>query len=31
MLEGLRDGFGWTPVLEAGNIIGWAQRRQCQP
>ncbi len=22
MLEGLRDGFGWTPVLEAGNIIG---------
>ncbi|UXU74930.1 MULTISPECIES: glutamate--cysteine ligase [unclassified Paracoccus (in: a-proteobacteria)] len=22
MLEGLRDRFGWTPVLEAGNIIG---------
>jgi len=22
MLEGLRDAFGWTPVLEAGNIIG---------
>jgi glutamate--cysteine ligase len=22
MLEGLRDGFGWAPVLEAGNIIG---------
>ncbi len=22
MLEGLRDEFGWTPVLEAGNIIG---------
>ena len=22
MLEGLRDEFGWSPVLEAGNIIG---------
>ncbi|SFO89894.1 glutamate--cysteine ligase [Tranquillimonas alkanivorans] len=22
MLEGLRDGFGWTPILEGGNIIG---------
>ena len=22
MLEGLRDGFGWEPVMEAGNIIG---------
>ncbi len=22
ILEGLRDGYGWTPVLEAGNIIG---------
>jgi len=22
MLEGLRDEFSWTPVLEAGNIIG---------
>lgn len=22
MLEGLRDHFGWTPVLEAGHIIG---------
>ncbi|MEH6359194.1 MAG: glutamate--cysteine ligase [Amylibacter sp.] len=22
MLEGLRDAFNWTPVLEAGNIIG---------
>ena len=22
MLEGLRDAFGWTPVFEAGNIIG---------
>jgi len=22
MLEGLRDGFGWAPVEEAGNIIG---------
>lgn len=22
MLEGLREAFGWTPVLEAGNIIG---------
>ncbi|MFQ5624184.1 MAG: glutamate--cysteine ligase [Paracoccaceae bacterium] len=22
MLEGLRDAFGWTPVEEAGNIIG---------
>ena len=22
MLEGLRDRFGWTPVLEAGHIIG---------
>ncbi|MEM6387039.1 MAG: glutamate--cysteine ligase [Pseudomonadota bacterium] len=22
MLEGLRDQFGWTPLLEAGNIIG---------
>jgi len=22
MLEGLRDGFGWAPVLEQGNIIG---------
>ena len=22
MLEGLRDSFGWSPVLEAGNIIG---------
>ena len=22
MLEGLRDRFGWAPVLEAGNIIG---------
>jgi glutamate--cysteine ligase len=22
MLEGLRDRYGWTPVLEAGNIIG---------
>ncbi|MFV0473010.1 MAG: glutamate--cysteine ligase [Pikeienuella sp.] len=22
MLEGLRDGFGWTPVEEAGKIIG---------
>jgi glutamate--cysteine ligase len=22
MLEGLRDAFGWAPVLEAGNIIG---------
>lgn len=22
MLEGLRDGFNWEPVLEAGNIIG---------
>ena len=22
MLEGLRDGFGWEPVLEQGNIIG---------
>ncbi len=22
MLEGLRDTFNWTPVLEAGNIIG---------
>ncbi len=22
MLEGLRDGFGWEPVLEGGNIIG---------
>ena len=22
MLEGLRDGFGWAPVLEGGHIIG---------
>lgn len=22
LLEGLRDGFGWSPVEEAGNIIG---------
>ena len=22
VLEGLRDRYGWTPVLEAGNIIG---------
>ena len=22
MLEGLRDGFGWTPVMEGGHIIG---------
>ena len=22
MLEGLRDRFNWTPVLEAGNLIG---------
>ncbi|MEL6773539.1 MAG: glutamate-cysteine ligase family protein, partial [Pseudomonadota bacterium] len=22
LLEGLRDGFGWAPVEEAGNIIG---------
>jgi len=22
MLEGLRDSFGWAPVLEAGNIVG---------
>jgi glutamate--cysteine ligase len=22
MLEGLRDRYGWTPVVEAGNIIG---------
>ncbi|MCV2883013.1 glutamate--cysteine ligase [Actibacterium sp. XHP0104] len=22
MLEGLRDGHGWTPILEAGNLIG---------
>jgi glutamate--cysteine ligase len=22
MLEGLRDRFGWTPILETGNIIG---------
>jgi len=22
VLEGLRDGFGWDPVLEGGNIIG---------
>jgi glutamate--cysteine ligase len=22
MLEGLRDGFGWAPVLEGDNIIG---------
>ncbi len=22
MLEGLRDGFGWQPILEGGNIIG---------
>ncbi len=22
MLEGLRDAYGWDPVLEAGNIIG---------
>ncbi len=22
MLEGLRDRFGWAPILEAGNIIG---------
>ena len=22
MLEGLRDEFGWSPVLEGGNIIG---------
>ena len=22
MLEGLRDGFGWDPVLEQGHIIG---------
>ena len=22
MLEGLRDGYGWNPVEEAGNIIG---------
>ncbi len=22
MLEGLRDAFGWNPVLEGGNIIG---------
>jgi glutamate--cysteine ligase len=22
ILEGLRDGFGWTPVLEGENIIG---------
>ena len=22
MLEGLREAFGWTPVLEAGHIIG---------
>ncbi len=22
VLEGLRDRFGWTPVLEGGNIIG---------
>jgi glutamate--cysteine ligase len=22
MLEGLRDGFGWEPVLEQGHIIG---------
>ncbi len=22
MLEGLRDSYGWNPVLEAGNIIG---------
>ena len=25
MLEGLRDRFGWTPVEEAGNIIGLAR------
>ncbi|RWR51376.1 glutamate--cysteine ligase [Sinirhodobacter ferrireducens] len=25
MLEGLRDGFGWEPVLEQGNIIGLTQ------
>ena len=25
MLEGLRDAFGWTPVLEQGNIIGLAK------
>ena len=22
LLEGLRDRFGWAPVLEQGNIIG---------
>jgi len=22
MLEGMRDAFGWSPVLEGGNIIG---------
>ena len=22
MLEGMRDAFGWNPVLESGNIIG---------
>jgi glutamate--cysteine ligase len=22
VLEGLRDGFGWAPVIEGGNIIG---------
>ena len=22
MLEGMRDRFGWTPVIESGNIIG---------
>ena len=25
MLEGLRDGFGWEPVLEQGKIIGLTQ------
>ena len=25
MLEGLRDRFGWTPIEEAGNIIGLAR------
>lgn len=25
MLEGLRDRFGWDPVLEGGNIVGLAK------
>ena len=29
MLEGLRDTFNWSPVLEQGNIIGLERRREC--